>query len=139
RRAAHRLWRLARSAFRNAFPNFSDARLIPFELASMFSWGREGQCGSLPKLATCWLATAVVTALKLRSLHSSSQHRLTPLWEQISLATRSETLLRERSPKMRQIQVGNIREAIVERADYPPERLRAILEPETVAVLGYGV
>src|SRR5262249_50518180 len=104
-----------------------------------FPWGREGQCGSLPKLATCWLATAVVIALKLRSLHSSSQHRLTPLWEQISLATRSETLLRERSPKMRQIQVGNIREAIVERADYPPERLRAILEPETVAVLGYGV
>jgi ketol-acid reductoisomerase len=40
---------------------------------------------------------------------------------------------------MRQIQVGNIVETVVERADYPPEKLRAILEPETVAVLGYGV
>jgi ketol-acid reductoisomerase len=40
---------------------------------------------------------------------------------------------------MRQIQVGNITETVVERADYPPERLRAILGNETVAVLGYGV
>jgi ketol-acid reductoisomerase len=40
---------------------------------------------------------------------------------------------------MRQIQVGNIVETVVERADYPPEKLRAILEPETVTVLGYGV
>src|SRR5881275_542685 len=40
---------------------------------------------------------------------------------------------------MRNIQVGNIAETVVERADYPPERLRAILGGETVAVLGYGV
>src|SRR5215471_15009956 len=40
---------------------------------------------------------------------------------------------------MRQIQVGKITETVVERADYPPEKLRAILERETVAVLGYGV
>jgi ketol-acid reductoisomerase len=40
---------------------------------------------------------------------------------------------------MRQIQIGNSRETVVERADYPPEKLRAILGKETVAVLGYGV
>jgi ketol-acid reductoisomerase len=40
---------------------------------------------------------------------------------------------------MRQIQVGNETETVVERSDYPPERLQAILGPETVAVLGYGV
>jgi ketol-acid reductoisomerase len=40
---------------------------------------------------------------------------------------------------MRQIQIGNETETVVERSDYPPERLRAILGPETVAVLGYGV
>jgi ketol-acid reductoisomerase len=40
---------------------------------------------------------------------------------------------------MRQIRVGNISETVVERADYPPERIRAILGGETVAVLGYGV
>ena len=40
---------------------------------------------------------------------------------------------------MRQIQVGDIRETVVERADYPPERIKAILGGETVAVLGYGV
>jgi ketol-acid reductoisomerase len=40
---------------------------------------------------------------------------------------------------MRQIQVGNVTETVVERADYPPQRLQAILGPETVAVLGYGV
>ena len=40
---------------------------------------------------------------------------------------------------MRQIQIGNATETVVERADYPPERLQAILGPETVAVLGYGV
>src|SRR6266480_394710 len=40
---------------------------------------------------------------------------------------------------MRQIQVGNEKETVVERADYPPERLRAILADEVVAVLGYGV
>src|SRR5947209_9592784 len=40
---------------------------------------------------------------------------------------------------MRQIQVGDVTETVVERADYPLEKLKAILGPETVAVLGYGV
>jgi ketol-acid reductoisomerase len=40
---------------------------------------------------------------------------------------------------MRQIQIGDITETVVERADFPPERLRAVLGQETVAVLGYGV
>src|SRR5947209_1325249 len=40
---------------------------------------------------------------------------------------------------MRQIQIGNTTETVVERADYPPERIKAILGKETVAVLGYGV
>jgi ketol-acid reductoisomerase len=40
---------------------------------------------------------------------------------------------------MRQIQVGDVTETVVERADYPAEKLKAILGPETVAVLGYGV
>jgi ketol-acid reductoisomerase len=40
---------------------------------------------------------------------------------------------------MRQIQIGDTTETVVERADYPPERLKAILGNEVVAVLGYGV
>ena len=40
---------------------------------------------------------------------------------------------------MRQIQIGNTTETVVERADYPPEKIQAILGNETVAVLGYGV
>jgi ketol-acid reductoisomerase len=40
---------------------------------------------------------------------------------------------------MRQIQIGTTKETVVERADFPPERIRAILGKETVAVLGYGV
>jgi len=40
---------------------------------------------------------------------------------------------------MRKIKIGNIEENVVERADYPPQRLKAILGEETVAVLGYGV
>jgi ketol-acid reductoisomerase len=40
---------------------------------------------------------------------------------------------------MRQIQVGGTVEAVIERADYPPERLKQVLGSETVAVLGYGV
>lgn len=40
---------------------------------------------------------------------------------------------------MRKIRIGNSEETVVERADYPPERLQAILGQETVAVLGYGV
>jgi ketol-acid reductoisomerase len=40
---------------------------------------------------------------------------------------------------MREIKVGNEAETVVERADFPPEKLRAILGNEVVAVLGYGV
>lgn len=40
---------------------------------------------------------------------------------------------------MRDIKIGNVAEKVVERSDYPPEKLRAILGSETVAVLGYGV
>src|SRR5438034_1752429 len=40
---------------------------------------------------------------------------------------------------MRQIQIGSVAETVVERADYPPEKVKAILGNETVAVLGYGV
>jgi ketol-acid reductoisomerase len=40
---------------------------------------------------------------------------------------------------MRQIHIGETTETVVERADYPPEKLKAILGNETVAVLGYGV
>ncbi len=40
---------------------------------------------------------------------------------------------------MRDIQIGEFKETVVERSDYPPARLREILGHETVAVLGYGV
>src|SRR5262249_60681427 len=40
---------------------------------------------------------------------------------------------------MRTIQIGNSTETVVERADFSPERIKAILGKETVAVLGYGV
>src|SRR4051794_4991149 len=40
---------------------------------------------------------------------------------------------------MRSIKIGNVAETVVERADFPPEKLKAILSKETVAVLGYGV
>ncbi len=40
---------------------------------------------------------------------------------------------------MRQIKIGDTTETVVERADYPPERIKQILSKETVAVLGYGV
>ena len=40
---------------------------------------------------------------------------------------------------MRTIQIGNFKEAVVERSDYPPERIKSILGNETIAVLGYGV
>ena len=38
-----------------------------------------------------------------------------------------------------EIKIGNTSETVVERSDFPPERLRSILGNETVAVLGYGV
>jgi ketol-acid reductoisomerase len=40
---------------------------------------------------------------------------------------------------MRQITIGNTSETVIERSDYPPERIESILGKETVAVLGYGV
>src|SRR5947209_9051971 len=40
---------------------------------------------------------------------------------------------------MRQIQIGSESETVVERADYPPEKIKSILADEVVAVLGYGV
>jgi ketol-acid reductoisomerase len=40
---------------------------------------------------------------------------------------------------MRKIEIGGVSETVVERADFPPERLKAVLGNETVAVLGYGV
>ncbi len=40
---------------------------------------------------------------------------------------------------MRDIQVGDVKETVIERGDYPPAKLKAVLGAETVAVLGYGV
>ncbi len=37
---------------------------------------------------------------------------------------------------MRQIQIGNEKETVVERADYPPERIKAILAEFSGALLG---
>ena len=37
----------------------------------------------------------------------------------------------ERAAKMRNIKIGNFAETVVERADYPPERIKAILGQET--------
>jgi ketol-acid reductoisomerase len=40
---------------------------------------------------------------------------------------------------MKEIRIGNTVEQCVERADYPPDRIKQILGSETTAVLGYGV
>ena len=40
---------------------------------------------------------------------------------------------------MRDMIVGDTKEVAIERADYPPEKVKQILRDETVAVLGYGV
>src|SRR5436305_219187 len=40
---------------------------------------------------------------------------------------------------MRQIKIGDCSETVIERSDFPPEKLRSVLGGETVAVLGYGV
>src|SRR4051812_24078761 len=53
--------------------------------------------------------------------------------------TVSTSRLKRGTTVMRQIQIGSSKETVVERADFPPERLKAILGKETVAVLGYGV
>src|SRR5262245_6728538 len=42
-------------------------------------------------------------------------------------------------PTMREIQVGSEKETVIERADYPPEKIKSILGHEVVAVIGYGV
>ena len=40
---------------------------------------------------------------------------------------------------MKELQISGLTETAVERADYPPERVKSILKDETVAVVGYGV
>src|SRR6478752_7121888 len=40
---------------------------------------------------------------------------------------------------MKELKISGLTETAVERADYPPERVKAILKDETVAVIGYGV
>jgi ketol-acid reductoisomerase len=40
---------------------------------------------------------------------------------------------------MKEIRIANTVEQCVERADYPPDRIKQILGNETIAVLGYGV
>ena len=40
---------------------------------------------------------------------------------------------------MKELNLGGIHETAIERSDYPPAKLKAILDDETVAVLGYGV
>src|SRR5262245_25926795 len=39
---------------------------------------------------------------------------------------------------MRILDIGGVRESVLERADYPPEKVREILQKEKLAVLGYG-
>ena len=40
---------------------------------------------------------------------------------------------------MKEIRIGNTVEHCVERSDYPPEKIKAVVGNETIAVLGYGV
>ena len=40
---------------------------------------------------------------------------------------------------MKELNLGGIRETAVERSDFPPAKLKSILDQETVAVVGYGV
>ena len=40
---------------------------------------------------------------------------------------------------MKDIRIGDVTETVIERGDYPPAKLKAVLGAETVAVLGYGV
>jgi ketol-acid reductoisomerase len=39
---------------------------------------------------------------------------------------------------MKTIEINGVREEIIERSDFPVEKVRAILDPEVTAVLGYG-
>jgi len=40
---------------------------------------------------------------------------------------------------MREFRIGDVTERVIERSDYPLQRVREILRDETVAVIGYGV
>ncbi len=40
---------------------------------------------------------------------------------------------------MKETTLNGVHEIAIERSDYPPAKLKAILDPETVAVVGYGV
>ncbi len=40
---------------------------------------------------------------------------------------------------MKTVNIGGVREKIIERSDYPPAKLKKILGKETVAIIGYGV
>ena len=40
---------------------------------------------------------------------------------------------------MKTATIGDVTETAIERADFPPDKVKAILKDETVAVLGYGV
>ena len=40
---------------------------------------------------------------------------------------------------MKEIRIGDTVEQAIERADYPPDKVKHILKDEVVAVLGYGV
>jgi ketol-acid reductoisomerase len=40
---------------------------------------------------------------------------------------------------MKELNLGGIRETAIERSDFPPAKLKSILDQETVAVVGYGV
>jgi ketol-acid reductoisomerase len=40
---------------------------------------------------------------------------------------------------MRQIKISDCVEMVIERSDYPPEKIRSILGSETITILGYGV
>src|SRR5260370_22834376 len=49
------------------------------------------------------------------------------------------TISQLRTTDMKDIKIGDVKETVVERSDFPPARLKAVLGQETVAVLGYGV
>ncbi len=40
---------------------------------------------------------------------------------------------------MKKLNVGGVKETVVERKDFPPQKLKKVLAKETVAIIGYGV
>ena len=40
---------------------------------------------------------------------------------------------------MKKIKIGGLEETVVERSDYPMEKVQKILEKETICTIGYGV